>query len=99
MRYGKLTLKELDEVVKLYIKERDSFAELISIEEYCEKYLRQCECCGKIVSVDEPEDDIYEGVNTVTGKHFKCCEECYKDLDEDEKVSEVDDRPKKHKSL
>lgn len=77
MRYGKLTLKELDEVVKLYIKERHTFSELISVEEYCEKYIRKCENCGKILSVDEPEDDLCIGTN-YKGEKVKCCEECYK---------------------
>lgn len=85
MRYGKLTLKELDEVVKLYVKERHTFAELISVEEYCEKYLRQCEHCGKIVSVDEPEDDLKIGTN-FKGEEVRSCDECYKYSNEGEEI-------------
>ena len=85
MRYGKLTLKELDEVVKLYVKERSTFTELISVEEYCEKYLRQCEHCGKIVSVDEPEDDLKIGTN-FKGEEVRSCDECYKYSNEREEI-------------
>ena len=81
MRYGKLSSDELQQVIDLYIKERNSIVDLISLEEYCEKYLRQCGDCHKILSVNEPEDDL-RMVRDAKGVLFRCCDECYKESDE-----------------
>lgn len=85
MRYDKLNSKELKIAMDFYIKERDSIIDLISFEEYCDKYLRQCENCGKILSVDEPEDDLMIGTN-YRGEKIKSCPECYKYSNEYEEM-------------
>lgn len=66
---------ELQELIKLYIDERNSFSWLISFEEFIKDYVVKCEDCGEFF---------------VTDNNDKKCEECYKEYIESIKPVEQD---------
>lgn len=70
-----LSKNDLQTVIELYIKERDSFCELISLEELVEYNVKKCEHCGEFF---------------VTDMDYTVCEDC-KYLIEKENEREDDD--------
>lgn len=75
MERNKLTKNELDELMKLFIENRNSFYWLITFEEFVKDYVVKCEECGEFF---------------VTDMGDKICEEC-KDRLEQEQEEEIDD--------
>ena len=70
-----LSKRDLETVIKLYIEERDSFCELVSLEEFVEEYVKKCEHCGEFF---------------VTDMNYTVCEDC-EYLIEKENEREEDD--------
>ena len=85
IKMNELNKKELQEVTDLYIKERDNYCDLITIEEFVEHYVGRCDNCGKFV-VRDCSEDLLEDV-TWRGEHINVCRECY---EEEHKEYEVE---------
>lgn len=85
MKINELNKEELREVTDLYVKNRDSFVELYSLENFCENYVRKCECCGKFVVLDEFEEDLHLYKN-FKGKEYKVCNHCLEEIKEMEMI-------------
>lgn len=47
-----LSKKDLEKVIELYIKERDSLYSLVSLEEFVEEYVKKCSFCGEFFVTD-----------------------------------------------
>jgi len=67
---------ELQELIELYIKERDSFPWLISFEEFKKDYVVKCEKCGEFF---------------VTDMEDKLCETCKEYLEKENRQDEDND--------
>lgn len=81
----KINLKEmkgekLQEIVNLYIKERKYFIWDITLEEFVEHYVRECECCANLVVLEERDVELEERTMW-NGKVCKCCESCCDEVD------------------
>lgn len=77
-----MTIKELNEdqllqAVKLYAEEKHKCWSLCSLEEFVESYIIPCECCGKLVLVDDVDFDELPIGTMFNGKSYRCCRECY----------------------
>lgn len=86
IKMNELNKKELQEVTNLYVKERDNFCWLISIEEFVKDYVRKCDACGKFVVVEDADDQLLEDT-TWRCEHIHVCRECY---EEEHKEYEVE---------
>ena len=85
MEIRKLKLGELKRVNELYRDYVHTYKEeAVDCYEFAEKWLSKCECCGKIVYWDEPEDRI-----VWSGKTIKCCEDCQNVIDEEKDYYEM----------
>lgn len=74
--------KDLEKVVELYIQERDNFCWAITLEEFVKHYLRQCDCCGEYVVLEERDVELEERKNW-NGEILSCCEQCCQEIDSD----------------
>ena len=68
MTLKQLNKKEIEELVKLYEKERENFYWLISFEEFIRDYVVKCEVCGEFF---------------VTDMNETVCEECQEEIEFD----------------
>lgn len=82
MERKKLTKYELDEIMELFIENRDTFYWLITFEEFVKDYVVKCEECGEFF-VTDMNDKICE----------KCREHVEEEIDDD---FEYFDRNKEH---
>lgn len=76
VKMNELNEKELQEVINLWIEYRDSFVWLITLEEFAEDYVRQCEDCYGFVVLEEPDEELIEDI-TWKGEHIHVCQDCY----------------------
>lgn len=70
-----LSKKDLEKVVNLYVKERNNFYWLISLEDFVKDYVVKCECCNELFVTDIDE---------------KICEECVDYLEKENNIEEDD---------
>lgn len=75
MKIKDLNKEELQEVTKIYIKERHTAPWLCSLEEFCESFVRKCECCGELVVVDDGDKELPVYTN-FKGEKCHMCENC-----------------------
>lgn len=75
MELKNLNKKELDELVLLYEKERNTFPWVISLEEFAQDYVRYCNNCHKMF-VNDYDDTL--------------CEECKYDLEKQQEKQDPD---------
>ena len=71
---------ELDHVLSMYAN-RKLYNDMISVYTFCEEYLARCECCQEIVYYDELKE-----VEDKDGKIIICCENCAKEIEEENKI-------------
>lgn len=69
MKFNELNKGELDEVVDAWLGFKIYTKDLVTLEEFCEHYVKRCEQCNRIVILDYDES-LDEGL----------CEDCYKDI-------------------
>ena len=60
MTMKELNKKEIEELVKLYEKERKTFTWLISFETFVKDYVVKCEVCGEFFATDCDETKCEE---------------------------------------
>ena len=68
MTLKELNKKEIEELVRLYEKERKNFHWLISFEEFIKDYVVKCEVCGEFF---------------VSDSNGKTCEQCQEEIEFD----------------
>lgn len=76
MKIKELNEKELQEVTNLYVKERDNFCWLVSIEEFVKDYVRKCDACGKFVVVEDVDNRLLEYTKWRC-EHIYVCQDCH----------------------
>lgn len=84
--------KELDKLVNLYIEERKNLFKLVSLEEFCERFVRKCEDCGELIVVDDDWCQLNVGYIR-NGKEVRVCDDCYyySEIYEEECLKNSDD--------
>lgn len=51
MQIKKLSNKEWDTIIELYIENRKEFDDIITIEEFAQQYCHRCDDCGNIICI------------------------------------------------
>lgn len=69
----KINKSNINEIVNLYIRERDTFSWLISIEEFAKDYVEKCKECGELFLNDADN---------------KICEDCIEHNLEEERLND-----------
>lgn len=82
MKINDLNKEELQEIISLYIDTKDDFTWMCSLEEFCEDFVRKCECCGKFVVVENGGDELPTLVNW-KGDKYKACSNCIEESQEE----------------
>lgn len=75
METNKLNNKQLEEIMNLYIKERNTFPWLISFEEFKKDYVVKCKHCGEYF---------------VTDMNNTLCDDCLEHLEEESQDNDSD---------
>lgn len=75
MKIDELNKEELRKVTQMYIEERESQPWLCSLEEFCESFVKRCECCGELVV----SDCELKTTKNWKGETLHLCDECYEE--------------------
>ena len=92
MKISDVKGNDMNKLLNLYNQEKDNLFGEVSLEEFCERFIRKCEDCGELIVVYDDWCQLNVGYIR-NGKEIRVCDDCYyySEMYEEERIKNSDD--------